>query len=215
MLGRLAEKKSRLKNSADIAALEESVQEDLNKMNKDFDDKEAFALKRAQEDVLLALSSIYIDESLLKPVPVVVKEPGDAKEDEDDEYFDGDLPGTSKAEETARIAKAADWLSRVDQIKGTYINASQELQQRLRQAHHEASSEIEEAALSSAVADDGKLPSAADIPDDTYCGVATHMMKVPILFHLTVRANSSKHFLTGYYGSIRQPNIGQRTGGWL
>ena len=179
LLAKLAEKKSRLKNAADIAALEESVQADLSKMNKDVDDKEAYALKRAQEDVLLALSSIYIDESLLKPVPVVARDPAAAKEEDEDEYFDGDLPGASKAEEAARMAKATDWLTRVDQIKGTYISASQELQQRLRQAHHEASSEIEEAALGGAVNEDGKISSEAAVPDDTYCGVATHMMKVP------------------------------------
>ena len=172
LLGKLAEKRRRLENPADIAALEKSAQVDLDKMNKDFDDKEAFALKRAQEDVLLALSSIYIDQSLLTPSAannVVAKE-----DDDDDAYFDGSL----SADEAARIAKATDWLSRVDQIKGTYVSASQELQQRLCQAHREASSEIEGAALSSVVTDDGSVPLAADVPADSYCGVATHMMKV-------------------------------------
>jgi hypothetical protein len=180
-LEKLAEKKRRLKNPADIAALEESAQLDLNKINKDFDDKEALALKRAQEEVLLALSSVYIDQSLLAPAPV---DSAVAKDDDDDAYFNGDLPGSSNADEAARKAKATDWLSRVDQIKGTYASASRELQQRLCQAHREASSEIEGVALSSSVADDGTVALAADVPADTYCGVATHMMKVRKNFRL-------------------------------
>ena len=151
LLKKLAEKKSGLKNPVDIAALERSTQIALDQMNKDFDDKEASALRRAQEEVLLALSSIYINESLLNPAPVIA---ANTKDEED-------LHSSSKADEAARISKAADWLSRVDQIKGTYMSASQELQQRLRLAHREATSEMDEA------------------PADTYCGVTTHMMKVP------------------------------------
>lgn len=182
LLHKLAENKRRLKNPADIAALEASAQLDLHKLNKDFDDKEALALKRAQEDVLLALSSIYIDQSLLTPAPV---DSAVAKDDDVDAYFDGDLPGSINADEAARIAKATDWLSRVDQIKGTYVSASRELQQRLSQAHREASSEMEGVALSSAVPDDGSAPLAAEVPADTYCGVATHMMKVRSEFRLS------------------------------
>ena len=167
-MARLAEKDSRMMNPADIAALEKSTQMALDQMNKDFDDKEASALRRAQEEVLLALSSIYIDEGLLKPAPAIA-----AKDDDEDENFDGDSLVSSKAEEAARIAKASDWLSRVDQIKGTYMSASQELHQRLRQAHREASSENGGAPL-----------TAVDGPADAYNGVTTHMMKVPQRFIL-------------------------------
>ena len=161
-------------NPADIAALEKSTQLALDQMNKDFDDKEASALRRAQEEVLLALSSIYIDEGLLKPAPAIA-----AKDDVEDDYFEEDLHVSSKAEEAARIAKATDWLSRVDQIKGTYMSASQELHQRLRQAHREASSEMEGELLKS-IGDD----FAVDSPADAYSGVTTHMMKVPQRFIL-------------------------------
>ena len=167
LIAKLAEKKSRLKDPADVKSAEETIQSELEKLNKDFDEKEAFAIKRAQEDVLLALSSIYMDDALLKPVEL----PPTIKEEDDDDFFE-DVAGSTRADEAARLAKAADWLARVDQIKDTYVTASQELQQRLRQAHRETYSDLEADAVKVA---DGKN---TDVPDDTYCGVATHMMKV-------------------------------------
>ena len=188
LLGRLAEKDSRLTNPADIAALEKSTQQALDQMNKDFDDKEASALRRAQEEVLLALSSIYIDEGLLQPAPVIA-----AKDDVEDDYFEEESPVSSKAEEAARIAKATDWLSRVEQIKGTYMSASQELQQSLRQAHREASSEMEGGAFSRIGNESGSVSSTAvDAPNDAFSGVTTHMMKVPQPFILRLRNATTK-----------------------
>jgi hypothetical protein len=182
LLGRLAEKDSRLTNPADIAALEKSTQQALDQMNKDFDDKEASALRRAQEEVLLALSSIYIDEGLLQPAPVIA-----AKDDVEVAYFEEESP------EAARIAKATDWLSRVEQIKGTYMSASQELQQSLRQAHREASSEMEGGAFSRIGNESGSVSSTAvDAPNDAFSGVTTHMMKVPQPFILRLRNATTK-----------------------
>mmetsp|Transcript_29107 Transcript_29107/g.40004 ORF Transcript_29107/g.40004 Transcript_29107/m.40004 type:complete len:1456 (+) Transcript_29107:23-4390(+) len=175
LLAKLAQKKSNTALSIEEKeALELTAQKELEKLNKTFDDQESYALAHAQEEVLLALSSIYIDDALLKPAAPEVAE--DGHRDEDDDYFEDDgIPGNAGAAEAARLAKAKDWLNRVDQIKGTYVTASQELQQRLRQAHRDAAADVEDEAVKALSS--GEQPSIVDA-SDSYSGVAAHMMKV-------------------------------------
>lgn len=190
-MGKLAQKKSYSPNmsAADAEELEKATAAELEKVNKSFDEQEAFALSHAQEDVLLALSSIYMDDALLKPVELGTTGGADgAKDVEDEDGFDDNLPESSAAAEAARQKKAKEWISRVDQIKGTYLNASVELQQRLRQAHRDSADTLEKEALQSIASGEEKQVDNLSLPEDTYCGVATHMMKVANIdiapFHL-------------------------------
>jgi len=175
LLAKLAQKKSNTTLSIEEKdALEQTAQKELENLNKTFDDQESYALAHAQEEVLLALSAIYIDDGLLKPVAPEGAEEGHNEEDAD--YFDDDdIPGNAGAAEAARLAKAKDWLNRVDQIKGTYVTASQELQQRLRQAHRDAAADSEEDAVKALLSGEQLTPVDSG---DSYSGVAAHMMKV-------------------------------------
>lgn len=108
----------------------------LERMNKSCNSQESLTFSYANENILLALSSINIDSTLLDDNMNALRNNLNASEDDqDDDYFDSD--------DNNHKNNPTDWLSRVGKVREVYSTAGKCLQRELRRMFQTVWTEVD------------------------------------------------------------------------